>query len=198
MNLMLRIAFLTVLVQMHCVVHVLAQATEIKFQRISLEDGLSQTSINCIIQDRKGFLWFGTQDGLNKYDGYIFTVFRNDSENPNSLSNNFITALHEDRYGYLWIGTSEGGLNRIDRDTQEFTKWVHEPGNPRSLGHNSVQSILEDREGILWLGTRGGGLQQYDRDADTFTGWVHEPENPKSLSHNFISPEFCTKSPKSH
>ena len=86
----------------------------INFKHISLDQGLSQSSIFSIIQDSKGFMWFGTQDGLNKYDGYDFTVFKPDPDIPTSLSHNQISFLYEDRNGMIWIGTTGGGLNRFD------------------------------------------------------------------------------------
>ncbi|MCP4410783.1 MAG: hypothetical protein GY807_24195, partial [Gammaproteobacteria bacterium] len=76
------------------------------FERITVEQGLSQGTIYCILQDRRGFLWFGTQGGLNKYDGYGFTVYQADPNNPHSVGSNEVVALHEDHEGRLWIGTS--------------------------------------------------------------------------------------------
>ncbi len=92
----------------------LAQNDEIEFDRISLEQGLSQCSIFAIIQDHHGFLWFGTQDGVNRYDGYGFTIFKYDPYNPEALSDNFVTAVYEDRSGTIWIGTHAGGLNKFN------------------------------------------------------------------------------------
>lgn len=84
------------------------------FERLSLADGLSQSIVEGILQDRKGFMWFVTEDGLNRYDGYRFVVHRNFADNPNSLSHNELKTIYEDREGILWIGTFEGGLNRFD------------------------------------------------------------------------------------
>ncbi|MBD3868135.1 MAG: hypothetical protein IFK94_08415 [Acidobacteria bacterium] len=84
-----------------------------RFNRLTLEDGLSQSSVNCIVQDNQGFLWFGTQDGLNRYDGYEFKTFHHDDRDPGSISNNFVWALHVDRNGLLWIGTEGGGLSLL-------------------------------------------------------------------------------------
>ena len=85
----------------------------LRFERISLEQGLSQSTVFCMLQDSQGFLWFGTEDGLNKYDGYTFTVYKHDPEDPNSLGGNWIQAMLEDDSGMLWIGTSDGGLDRL-------------------------------------------------------------------------------------
>jgi len=86
----------------------------IRFEQLSLDNGLSQSAVNVILQDRQGFLWVGTEDGLNRYDGYNFKVYKPDSDNPNSLSDRWITSLAEDAQGYLWVGTRLGGLNRYD------------------------------------------------------------------------------------
>ena len=93
----------------------------IRFERLGLEDGLSQSAILATLQDQQGYLWFGTQDGLNRYDGYTFTIFRHDAENPNSLTNSSILALVEDPEGILWIGTWGGGLNRNEPHTGGFS-----------------------------------------------------------------------------
>jgi hypothetical protein len=83
-----------------------------RFEHVSIEEGLSESVVNCILQDSKGFMWFGTQDGLNRYDGYTFVIYRPDLDDPNSLSDRWITTLHEDTHGNLWIGTRNGGLNK--------------------------------------------------------------------------------------
>ena len=101
-----------------------AQRANFKFERISVEHGLSQEIVRCILQDSQGFMWFGTNDGLNKYDGYKFTTYRHDPEDSTSLGSNNITALYEDHSGNLWIGTFEGGLNRYDRDKNDFTRYT--------------------------------------------------------------------------
>ncbi|MFQ5751901.1 MAG: two-component regulator propeller domain-containing protein [bacterium] len=132
-----------------------AQKRNIKFERFSIEQGLSQNTVNCIVQDSRGFMWFGTQDGLNQYDGYRFTVFKHDPENPNSLSDNFIYTIYEDKSGVLWIGTDGGGLNRFDREQEKFRVFKHEPTNSNSLSNDRVLSIFEDQTGVLWIGTDG-------------------------------------------
>ena len=90
------------------------QPGDIRFKHLSIEHGLSQSTVNCILQDRNGFMWFGTQDGVNRYDGYTFTIYKNDLQNENTISHNFILSIFEDRQGILWIGTNGGGLNRFD------------------------------------------------------------------------------------
>ncbi len=163
-----------------------AQGSDLIFHRISIEDGLSQSLVNCAIQDNRGLMWFGTQDGLNKYDGYRFTIYNLDLADSTSLSDKHIRSLYEDKSGTLWIGTWIGGLNRFDRATDSFTSYTNDPQNPNSLSHNFVQCILEDKSGALWLGTLGGGLNQFDRTSNRFTSFQNDPDNPNSLSHNEV------------
>ena len=96
-----------------------ANKYDLRVERIPLEYGLSHPIVTCIFQDSIGFLWFGTRDGLNRYDGYTFTVYKSDPEDPHSLSNDNVLSMYEARSGILWIGT-ENGLNRFDRDKEQF------------------------------------------------------------------------------
>jgi ligand-binding sensor domain-containing protein/serine phosphatase RsbU (regulator of sigma subunit) len=165
-----------------------AQPHGIEFERLSLEQGLSQSVVTCILQDRQGFLWFGTMDGLNKYDGYGFTVYKHDAEDSNSLSDNCITAICEDRFGMLWIGTRDG-LNRFDRITERFARYWHDPANPRSLSHNTITAICEDRvnaENWLWVGTGEGGLDLFDRKTESVSHYQLDTTNSNSLSSNRV------------
>ncbi|MCU0291518.1 MAG: SpoIIE family protein phosphatase [Thermoanaerobaculaceae bacterium] len=156
------------------------------FERLSLADGLSQSIVEGILQDRKGFMWFVTEDGLNRHDGYRFTVLRNQADNSNSLSHNELKTIYEDREGILWIGTFEGGLNRFDPSTGQFTRFRPDPADPASLGAGTVRCILEDRSGELWIGTQGGGLDRLDRLSWTFTHFRFDPGDPTSLSSNDV------------
>lgn len=170
-----------------------AQSQNLVFEEISIEQGLSQSIVFCILQDSKGFLWFGTEDGLNKYDGYKFTVLQHDPYNSNSLSYNEIRAIHEDSSGVLWIGAFYGGLNKYDPDQQQFTRYQHEPTNPRSLSHNNVKAIYEDKAGVLWIAT-DGGLNRFDRETEQFKRYQHDPANPNSLSNDILRDIYEDKS----
>ncbi|MDM8557787.1 two-component regulator propeller domain-containing protein [Candidatus Parabeggiatoa sp. HSG14] len=169
-----------------------AQKQDIKFSHLSIENGLSQSTVYATIQDKQGFLWVGTQDGLNKYDGYQFTVYRHNPQEENSLSHNEVFALYEDSSGVLWIGTG-GGLNRYDRFKDKFTHYLHDPKNPDSLSDNTVWSIFEDNTGLLWIGTSGGGLNQFNRKTEKFVHYQHDPKNSYSLSHNAVWPIYQDK-----
>lgn len=163
-----------------------ANGMSVRFERLLIEDGLSQSSVESVIHDNKGFLWLATHDGLNRYDGYQFKHFRHDPQNPNSLSNSFVTIIYEDSQGQLWVGTKGGGLNRFDADTQTFTRFVHDDVDLQSLSHNYVTSIVEDQQGTLWVGTLGGGLNQFDTDTGKFLHFKASDNGRIGLSHNMV------------
>ncbi len=133
-----------------------AQQQELKFTNITIEDGLSHSKVNCIYQDSQGFMWFGTNEGLNKYDGYKFTVFQPDPDNPHSISANLIRCILEDSKGNFWIGTEAGGLNRYDQNYKTFTHFSCDSTSEILLSGNNINSIIEDCQGNLWLGTDSG------------------------------------------
>jgi ligand-binding sensor domain-containing protein len=170
-------------------------SSSIHFKHITLEDGLSQSSIFCIMQDCKGFLWFGTQDGLNKYDGYHFTIFKPDPEDPNSLSSTLITSIYEDSAGFLWIGTNGGGLNRFDPRTKTFYRYPANPKDPNRINNQAISCICPDKTGALWIGTFGDvtGIYVLTRTGTLQTQikginhYQQVPNDPNSLSHNLIN-----------
>ncbi len=145
-----------------------AQSFQPKFHRLGTADGLSQGYITCIFQDSRGFMWFGTQDGLNRYDGYNFRIFKHDPVNPSSLSENWIWTIYEDKHGFLWIGTFQGGACRFDRKTESFTTFRNDPENPNSISDNTIWSFYESPDGILWIGANNG-LNSYDAAKDSFS-----------------------------
>lgn len=165
-----------------------AQLRDIQFEHLTVEDGLSSNTIFSIIQDSRGFLWIGTYDGLNRYDGYEFKVYKNIPEDSTSISDNMIRALHEDKYGNIWIGCGwGGGLNKFDKSTEKFTRYLHDPNNSESISSNNIYSICSDTSGNLWIGTNGGGLNYFDFQSETFHHYKNDPANPYSLSSNSIS-----------
>jgi ligand-binding sensor domain-containing protein/signal transduction histidine kinase len=156
--------------------------SEFSFDHITTFDGLSQSTVYTVVQDRFGLMWFGTADGLNKYDGYEFTIYSHDDDSPGSLSGDSIFALVEDQSGQLWVGT-EGGLDRYDWQTDSFNHYRHQENTPNSISHDTVRSILEDNEGTLWVGTEFG-LNRYDPTTDTFTSFFRGTSiNPGSISN---------------
>ena len=133
--------------------------------------GLSDYNVTSILQDQRGYIWIGTYDGLNRYDGYRFTVFKHQPGNANSLSHNKINAIHEDSVGNLWIAT-DGGLNYYDQKIESFKSYQHDAKDPNSISHDRIRSIFEDQEGQLWLGTFTG-LNRFDRETEQFTLYQH-------------------------
>ena len=157
----------------------------ILFEKISVNDGLSQSTGRVIFQDSKGFMWFGTQDGLNKYDGYTFKHYNNNPLDTNSLSDNFILSICEDHEGILWIGTNGGGLNRFDPGKEEFIHFRYIPNNPSSILGDFINHIFEDSKDILWIGTNSG-LNRFNRENQSFTRYVYDSENPLLNQVNYI------------
>lgn len=166
-------------------VFILAQRPELFFKHINLEQGLSNSTIETIFQDSYGFMWFGTRDGLNRYDGYEMTVYANNPKETNSISDNYIRCIYEDKDRNLWIGT-DNGLNRFNRKTNIFTRFKHQPGNSQSLSSNIITSITQDINGILCIGTYGGGLNLLSKK-NTFLSCRHIAVNRNSLSDDRVS-----------
>jgi len=152
---------------------------QVQFEHISVEQGLSHPQVNAILQDSRGFLWIGTLDGLNKYDGYTFTTYKHIPEDPTSISDHWIDDLYEDTSGRLWIGT-QNGLNLFDYSSETFSHFKDDSQNSR------IRTIYEDRSGALWVGTQESGLNRFDPAQQEFKAFKHEPENPASLSHNMV------------
>lgn len=143
------------------------QSSGDRFEHLTVNEGLSENAVTWIMQDSRGFIWIGTHDGLNKYDGYSFTIYKNNPDDKNSLSDNAIGALCEDRDGMLWIGTIGEGLNRFNPYNETFTRYRHDKDNPGSLGGDVVGQIFEDRRGRLWISD--AGIARFNRSNSQFT-----------------------------
>lgn len=139
---------------------------EIRFEHIGAKEGLSQGMVAAILQDHLGYMWFGTKDGLNKYDGQRFIIYRHDPSDSSSISDNYVFALFEDSKNRLWVGTREKGLNLFNRNENTFRHFKHEPGNPHSLSSNSITVMAEDSSGTLWIGTKRSGLNRLAPQSD--------------------------------
>lgn len=167
----------------------LGQAPDIKFRQIGVEQGISSSYVFAICQDSRGFMWFGTQDGLNRYDGSIIRVYKHDEKDTLTISNNLIRCLYSDRQGNLWIGT-DNGLNRYDTDKNVFINYWHKPGDSKSLSNNTILNIYEDRQNNLWVSTNGGGLNLLDRKTGAFTHFTHNPVSKSSLPDDYVNCVF--------
>lgn len=145
----------------------------IKFYHYTTKDGLSFNSVRCLFQDKKGYIWIGTDGGgLNRFDGYHFTVYSNLDNGPQSISNDQIFSIIEDHSGYLWIATGNG-LNRLDPNTGEFKRYYHDPKNPKSLKHNKVTYVFEDSGNNIWVGTVMG-LHKFEPATETFKNYYEK------------------------
>jgi two-component system sensor histidine kinase ChiS len=157
-----------------------------RFGRLGLEDGLSEAQIWALFQDSQGFLWVGTANGLNKYDGYTFTVYRHDPTNPASLSTSAIYAILEDSEGALWLGTDRG-LERFDKRSEVSTPYQLCQEEQPGFGKVSIRTILSDSQGALWIWTVGQGLHRLDRRTGRWTAFQHIPEDLRSLPSNYVT-----------
>jgi len=166
-----------------------ASAQLYQFRHLTVKEGLSQSSVNCIMQDRHGFLWIGTQDGLNRYDGYDFRIYRYDPADSNTLSNDWIWDVLEDRSGKIWIATWKG-LTKYDPCTDCFTRYLPDVNNPGAISGERPASLCQDKEGNLWIGIWGGGLDRYDPETDGFVRILSHPEDPKTLPGNLVRDVF--------
>jgi ligand-binding sensor domain-containing protein/serine phosphatase RsbU (regulator of sigma subunit) len=159
----------------------ITDANELRFKQITIENGLSQSRVSSIVQDSKGFIWVGTEDGLNCYDGYGFEIFTFDPNDSNAISNQVIQSLAADDSGNVWVGTSFGGLNKYISENGRFINYRHDPENLNSIASDRVNSIFRDNKGNLWLGTAPNGFDYFDIKTGTFTHHRHNPEDPNSL-----------------
>ena len=161
-----------------------AAQRSLRFEHLSIEEGLSQQSTLSILQDRQGFMWFGTQAGLNRFDGYRMTVYRNDPNDPASLPDNFVSASHEDAEGRLWFGT-KGGLARFDPLSARFERFAPADGHARR-GNRAVSAIAAAPKGALWVAT-SDGLLHFDPAGKRFRAYRNDPDDPSSLRDNRVT-----------
>lgn len=159
------------------------------FDRFGLSEGLSQSTVNCIFQDSYGFLWIGTEDGLNRFDGYRFEVFQHDPTQINSISNNVIHSLYEDSDGVLWIGTASG-LNRYDRFKGSFEVFRYRSDDPTSISDNTITALAPAGENHLWVGTRNG-LNLMEKEDNSFRVFKNSGrEDDHSLTSSLVN-DLC-------
>ncbi|MCP4147576.1 MAG: hypothetical protein GY757_07485 [bacterium] len=155
------------------------------FEHITSEDGLGHNNVFSIVQDRNGFMWFGTRNGLNRYDGYILKTYLNEPLDTGTLSSNNFGKIYEDRAGNMWFGTL-GVLDKFDPKGETCKHYRHDPRNPNSLSSSWIEFIHEDKKGKLWLGTSGGGLFKFDPEKEHFTAYRYDPANPAGLIDNSV------------
>ncbi len=171
--------FIIVLVLLLSILYSASQKNQYQFNQINIENGLSNNSITCVFKDKIGFLWIGTTDGLNRYDGYSFLIFKNNLSDSNSISDNFISGIIQDTSGNLWIGTQGGGLNKYNPYTERFTTFYHDPENENSISSNFIfhhNALLIDENNTIWIGTNYG-LCSYNLNNEKFTRYLLKSKN---------------------
>ncbi|HYE56854.1 MAG TPA: two-component regulator propeller domain-containing protein, partial [Rhodothermales bacterium] len=151
-------------------------ALPVRFERLTPREGLSQGTIHAVLQDRRGFWWLATEDGLNRYDGHSFTIFRRAPFDTTSLSANIVRGLYEDAHGVLWVAT-EMGLDRMDPATGTFRTWglvAKGAGDARRLSMGHVFDVTGDREGGIWVTIIEGGVSRLDPRTGRFEHFRHD------------------------
>jgi|WetSurSiteA1Bulk_404760.scaffolds.fasta_scaffold00479_2 ligand-binding sensor domain-containing protein len=171
-----------------------ADLSKIKFEYLTVDDGLSQGIIEDIMQDSHGYMWFATRDGLNRYDGRQFTVFRNDRNDPHSLVSNWVFGIAEDRNGKIWIGT-DGGLNQYDPVMDKMTRIRTNPDDPEAFHGGRVHSILVDTDSTIWFSTING-LVHYFPEKDRYRTYTQDPGKPGSISNTSVYSTFVAHNNK--
>jgi len=164
----------------------------ILFNHLTVNDGLSQSAVTCIFQDKKGFMWFGTQDGLNKYDGYNFKIFKNDPFDSTSLNENFVFSIFEDQAGILFVETLNGTLHRYNPKTESFPVIQKDSIDLKTARISTAGALLHESSGIVWSGglSKGTGLRRSDQNTGQVTVFKHDPKDSFSLSDDKVYSVF--------
>ncbi len=199
----LKSVLLIILLNFVCPGAISGQSEKYTFRHLTIEEGLSQSTIFGILQDRVGFMWFGTTDGLNRYDGYNFTHFFHSEFDSNSISGNSIREIYEDSKGNIWIGTVEGVLNKFHRPTETFTRYklpvdtsmIKKTADryydyPLAFSRNiseTITAIIEEDSSHLWIGTWGNGLYLFNKNDQSISHYLNIPGDSTSLPSNRIT-----------
>jgi signal transduction histidine kinase/ligand-binding sensor domain-containing protein/DNA-binding response OmpR family regulator len=162
------------------------QTPSFTFRHLTTKQGLSSNDVNVVFRDSRGFTWIGTKDGLNRFDGYSFRIFRHDPGNPASVSENDITCITEDEAGNLLIGTRFEGLNRVDFATEIFTCFNNDPFDPISISDNRINMIFRDSADIFWIGTMCG-LNRFNALTGHFTHFMPFPDSLENPANQVLA-----------
>jgi len=163
-----------------------AQHSALRFEHLTIDDGLSENAVMRILQDHRGFMWFGTQDGLDRYDGHHVLVFRNDPSDSSSLADGYVTALYEDSRGAIWVGTHVGSVDRLDPVTGRCTHVAPALYRFAAEGKAQITSIVEDSTHRIWIGSVGGGLISVDPASGACRTYTSRDDDSRSLSHDKV------------
>ncbi|WP_203168438.1 hybrid sensor histidine kinase/response regulator [Steroidobacter gossypii] len=156
------------------------------FEHLTMREGLSQSTVMTILQDSRGYLWLGTESGLNRYDGSSIHEYRRERANPQALASDYIWKIAEDREGDLWLATVGGGIARWDRDSDRFQQYRHNPADPNTLASDATRTLLIDATGQIWVGTQQHGLDVLDPRTGRVRHFRHHPDDPGSLASDSV------------
>lgn len=165
---------------------IMAQS-EARFHRLTRKDGLSHNNVYSIIQDRFGFMWFATQDGLNRYDGFNFKQFYHEPSNDNSLISSNFGRITEGKRGNLWLGTYYGGLDMYEPLIDRFTHFIYNENDTSSISSNHISCLTEDSVGNLWIATSGGGFNYLNVKTKEFVRYLHSENEFNTVSSNDVN-----------
>jgi signal transduction histidine kinase/ligand-binding sensor domain-containing protein/DNA-binding response OmpR family regulator len=162
------------------------------FRHLTIDDGLSQNAVYSILKDSQGFMWFGTKDGLNRYDGRNFVIYQHNPFDSTTISDAFVMKLYEDSRGLIWTGSMSGDINVFHRETDVFQRISLMNDNDEKINSNEITEIIEGSDGTMWIGTIGNGLinvifDQNNENSYTFKQYLNDPNNEQSLSSNVVS-----------
>ena len=170
----------------------LSAQSDVIFNHLTIDDGLSQSSVTCILQDENGFMWFGTQDGLNRFDGYNFKIFKNNPGDSSSLTNNFIFSIIEDQFGILYIETQGGDFHLYNPRSESFQAMNRDQIDFEKAKVSTVGALLYETNGIKWVGglSKGTGLERIDTKSGKSKVFKHDPSDPSSLGDDKVYSVF--------
>ena len=170
-------------------------AQNLNFRHLTIDHGLSQNAVYSILQDSQGFMWFGTKDGLNRYDGRNFVVYQHNPFDSTTISDAYVTKLLEDRHGDIWTGGLSGDVNVLNTETELFCKIPLENESGKKITTNEITEITEGPDGAIWIATKGDGLIKILADDKNgcnynFKQFLHDPADDRSLSSNRVGNLF--------
>src|SRR5690606_4566375 len=174
--------------------------SSVRFHHLTPDESFGLANVWAILEDHEGFMWFGTEDGLIKYDGYEVTSYQQKRNDSSSIKGNILVCLYEDNQYNRCIGSYGGGVNLYKHDENRFYHFIHDPDDPHSLPYNAVKTIVQDVHGKLWFGTEGGGIAVVDiNEVDKslpdlkFDNLKHDLANRESISADHIRSMYCDK-----
>tara|TARA_R110001583_G_scaffold157548_1_gene309494 strand:+ start:16107 stop:20180 length:4074 start_codon:yes stop_codon:yes gene_type:complete len=157
----------------------------LSLERISIEQGLSQSTVYAITQDQLGYIWLGTGDGIDLYDGYSITHLRNKPNDITSLSGNYVKALLVGSDGNIWVGTLGGGLNRYDPESRTFIRYLSEISDAQNIASKDIYSLYESKEGLIWIGSEQGASVFNPQD-NSFKHFSYSSNIPTTINNGPI------------